>query len=154
MTKPYMDLPDRFNLYVNKQGPGGCWIWTGGRQRRNRYGTFGVDGRMLLAHRVSYTIHKGEIPCGLHVLHKCDVPYCVNPDHLFVGTHWDNMADKERKGRGNQLRGQKHANAKLTESDVYYIRSSSETANALAARFGVSFGLIGHVRKRRAWKHI
>lgn len=75
----------------------GCWLWraTGGR----RYGSLFVDGRREQAHRVSWLLHRGKIPDGLHVLHKCDTPLCVNPDHLFLGTHADNMADMKAKGR-------------------------------------------------------
>lgn len=148
-----LPLIERFLSYVDK-GVGECWIWNGARQARNRYGTFGIGGKILLCHRVSYELHCGEIPKGMHVLHKCDVPYCVNPAHLFLGSHQDNMADKERKGRGNQPKGERNGNAKLTADDIRSIRTSSETLKSLAARYGVSFGLIGHIKRGQAWNHI
>ncbi len=154
MTKPNMSVKDRFNLYVSEPNESGCWIWKGARQRPDRYGTFGIGGKMYLSHRVAYELHKGNIPSGVHVLHTCDIPYCVNPEHLFLGTHQDNMTDKERKGRGNQCEGKSHGNAKLTEHDVMEIRNSTETLKVLAVKYGVSFSLIGHIRNRRAWKHV
>lgn len=154
MTKPNMSIKDRFNIYVDASNKDGCWIWIGARQRRDRYGTFGIDGKMYLSHRVSYQIHKGEIPQGMHVLHTCDVPYCVNPDHLFLGSHHDNMTDKENKGRGKQAKGECSGNAKLTEDNVRDILASTEMYKSLAAKYGVSIGLIGHIRNRRAWKHV
>lgn len=76
-----------------------CWLWRGSRQTHG-YGTFYYQGTMHLSHRISWILTYGEIPTGLCVLHKCDNPPCVNPQHLFLGTHVDNMIDRERKGRG------------------------------------------------------
>jgi hypothetical protein len=89
----------RFMAKVNKTET--CWLWTGGIIVRGYpYGLFRVDrSPMKLAHRVSYELHKGEIPDGLNVLHTCDNPRCVNPEHLFVGTQKENIQDMNRKGR-------------------------------------------------------
>ena len=75
----------------------GCWIWMGGR--RGFYGCISVDNKTELAHRVAWTLYKGTIPNGLLVLHHCDTPLCVNPNHLFVGTQSDNIKDCVKKGR-------------------------------------------------------
>jgi hypothetical protein len=75
-----------------------CWLWQGVLNKKG-YGRYYTRGKVFFAHRVSYELFKGEIPPGLLVLHRCDVPTCVNPNHLFVGTHSDNAKDAVAKGR-------------------------------------------------------
>lgn len=87
-----------FWLHVEKDGPKGCWLWTG--RRSNGYGRCSFRGRSMMAHRASWIMARGPIPAGLLVLHDCDVPNCVNPDHLFLGTYKTNMDDMYAKGRG------------------------------------------------------
>lgn len=86
----------RFFSAINKTET--CWLWVKSKTKQG-YGDIGIKGHILYAHRVSWTIHFGEIPEGVHVLHKCDIPACVNPEHLFVGTAKDNSDDKIKKGR-------------------------------------------------------
>src|SRR6185369_11378251 len=103
---PSAEVIQRFFSHVNKDGPapvhqpklGPCWIWTAGTSRG--YGQFSRSHKVKVpAHRVSWVIHNGPIPDGLFVLHRCDRPECVRPDHLFLGTGDDNMADMVSKGR-------------------------------------------------------
>lgn len=90
---------ERFWAKVDKDGPGGCWIWTSTRNHRG-YGLFrDIPARQVATHRYSYMLHKGEIPEGLFVCHTCDNPPCCNPDHLWLGTHLENMRDRGAKGR-------------------------------------------------------
>lgn len=81
----------------------GCWIWTGAVNCERGYGYFLFDGKPRLAHRASWAMHKGQIPDGMNVLHRCDIPSCVNPNHLFLGTLSDNMQDCAAKGRAPQM---------------------------------------------------
>lgn len=128
----------------------GCHVWIGARDPRG-YGRVRYGGKACLAHRVSWECVNGPVPAGLCVLHKCDTPACINPDHLSLGTHQENMADRDRKGRGNQARGETHYRAKLTDDQVRLIRASVEPASSLARRYGVSCQHVNFIKtgKRR-----
>lgn len=140
-----------------------CWMWTGCKDSGG-YGMIRTgsvkDGTrtMTKATRMSWEIQYGPIPEGMHVLHRCDTPSCVHPDHLFLGTHTDNMRDRKAKGRGNHRRGSIHGRAKLTEADVLAIRekyaSLDWTQMDLAAEYGVSQPMIGYIVRRTTWRHI
>lgn len=101
---------ERFWEKVNKRSDNECWEWLGAKTlvRKAYYGHMRFEGKERKAHRISWTIAFGSIPDGLFVLHKCDNSICVNPNHLFLGTHEDNMRDMVEKGRS--LKGDKHPN--------------------------------------------
>lgn len=148
----------RFWSKVNKSS--GCWNWVGfcGRQG---YGIFYIGRRPFKAHRVSWTIHNGKIPHhdsanGMCVLHHCDNPSCVNPDHLFLGTNSDNVADMVKKDRQCTHIGTLNTCAKLTDIQVRVIRSRHPLImqTELAKIFSVLPSTINNVVKRRTWKHI
>lgn len=136
----------------------GCWLWSGAKLESG-YGVFKGDG-MRLAHRISWAMHNGAIPNGLFVLHKCDNPSCVNPDHLFMGTHTDNMQDMLKKGRKSLVRktGEQNGNSILNAAQVVEIRKIAAAKTmphrAIAAQYGVSIHLIRKVVYREVWKHI
>jgi hypothetical protein len=91
----------RFEALVSPEPMTGCWLWTGKLIAADEpYGVAGGSKHRERAHRRAWRLYRGEIPGDLHVLHRCDVPWCVNPDHLFLGTNADNVADKIGKGRG------------------------------------------------------
>jgi len=98
------DMIERDSIPVTECG---CWIWLGALSG-GRYGGIKVSGRVVRTNRAAWIAYHGNEPSNLHVLHHCDMPLCVNPDHLFLGTHQDNMDDKERKGRGNQPSGDRN----------------------------------------------
>ena len=141
----------------NIQKTESCWIWQG-FTLGDGYGGLIVDGKKVYAHRLSFDLHKGTIPPGMYVLHKCDVRKCVNPDHLFLGSHADNMRDKAKKGRVVKLFGERSGRAKLTESDVLQIRKAyaagGVTQQELADQYGVTKALVGQVVRRVVWPHI
>ena len=144
-------LLDRFTSKVSPEPNGGCWLWHSTLDGRG-YGTLKVDRRQVGAHRVSWEIHHGQIPSGMCVCHKCDVPTCVNPAHLFLGTHAENAADRDAKGRN--ARGVKHWKAKLSAKEVLEIRESKEKTKVLRLRFGVSRSTIQNIRRGSMWKSL
>ena len=116
-----------------------CWLWM--NQTNNQgYGKFRSGKRMVSAHRFSFELNFGEIPEGLMVCHSCDNRRCVNPNHLFLGSHAENMADRDTKQRNKPSFGLKNGKAKLTDEDVAEIRklyAAGITPTILAKRFGI-----------------
>lgn len=129
----------------------GCRLWVKATAAGG-YGQFSWKDRLRLAHRAAYELAHGLIPSGMVVCHKCDVPACINPDHLFLGTHVDNMRDAVAKGRA--VRGARHPLAKITESDARSISASPLSYARLATRYGVSKNLIYRIKKGIAWPHL
>jgi hypothetical protein len=154
-------LAERFWSKVDRRGPDDCWEWLGSRDKGyGKIGSGGRRGRPLQASRVSWEIHFGPIPDGLWVLHRCDNPPCVNPEHLFLGTRTDNIRDMHRKKRWapNPVRGEDNCLAKLSGNQVREIRDSYQgrygEKAALARRFGVSKNAIGNIIARKTWAHL
>jgi hypothetical protein len=157
-------VEERFLEKVNKDGPlcvhlgTKCWVWMGGTYPEG-YGEIKIDGYVRLAHRVSWEIANGEVPDGLCVLHKCDNPACVRPDHLFLGTKKDNVDDMVNKGRHrNNSAGERNANRKLTNTDVIAMRERFSmggiSASALARIHKISPRQARDIVKYRAWKSV
>ncbi len=133
--------------------PSGCWEWQAYKNAQG-YGKFGIDRKVKLAHRVSYELKHGELSDTICVLHKCDNPSCVNPDHLFLGTRGDNIRDCISKGRGDRVSGENHYKAKLSTEDVRLIRQSSKTGVELAKIFGVTHQTIYLIKQNKIWKKL
>lgn len=146
-------VEERFNRFVIQEPMSGCWLWTCATQS-HKYGVIRFEGKNIRAHRMSWVLNKGVIPKGQKVLHRCDVPECVNPKHLFLGTQQDNIKDCIDKGRRLTPEGQSHCNAKLTEEQVIAIRNDSRQQKLIAAEYGVSRFTIGDIQHRRNWKHV
>jgi len=130
----------------------GCWVWSGASTKFG-YGVMGGPNRTVLyAHRVSHEIHKGEIPTGFVVMHKCDNPKCVNPDHLCVGTHAENIKDCIAKGRSS--RGEKNGMARITRLQVDEMRKRvlcGERQCDVAKEYGISKSHISSICNGRRW---
>lgn len=148
-------LAERFWNKVQKTES--CWLWLGSSNRRG-YGAIDVDGVLLRSHRVSWELANGPIPDGLYVLHRCDNPSCVNPEHLFIGTQKENMQDCSRKGRKAGLAGNENPAAKLTAEDVHNIRKLHATGvggNQIAKMYPqVSLSAIFRIIARRSWQSV
>ena len=144
-------LDRRFELQHTPVPESGCWLWTG-TTNRSGYGRINVRGSVWLAHRASWLMHRGEIPAGLHVCHKCDTPACVNPDHLFLGDNADNHADKIAKGRQGAARGEASGVAKLSDADVAAIRADPRPTKEVAAAYGITVRYVNSLL-RRQWRN-
>lgn len=156
-------FPERFWAKVDKNGPirpcppypadlGQCWIWTGSRSTKG-YGRIGRGRRqthhVILAHVASWILHCGLVPDGKQICHKCDVAFCVNPNHLFPGTNLENIYDMISKGRHSK---------KLSVSQIIEIRNLYQFGKVgyqtLANKFGVVWSTIRDVVRRKTWTHI
>ena len=143
----------RFEWSYLPEPNSGCWLWlkyltpTG-------YGLFYYPPRnMVCAHIVAWELFKGERK-GLHVLHTCNNPCCVNPEHLKLGTHQENMQDRTLANRTYRHIGVKNGRAKLTEADVILIRKDKRWQRFVAKQYGVGVTTIQKIRRREIWKHV
>lgn len=135
--------------------PSGCWIWKSFKSKSG-YAEITWKGEKKRTNRISFEVFKDKIPTGMYVCHTCDNPLCVNPDHLYIGTHQDNIDDKLKKGR--QSKGKEIGRSKLDEEKVNEIRRIAEKEEFSHERigeiFGVSQSCISRIVKRLTWKHI
>ena len=179
MAKAYRTIPhvsesdkQKFLDRIEIDEQTGCHNWTGNTSSQG-YGLLRIDGEKYLASRISYAIYHGEFPAEFCCCHHCDNPKCVNPEHLFLGTHADNMTDKTKKGRGNQPRGENHwsktqplliprgANhyaAKLDDAKALEIvrlrKEDGLSQRAIAKEFGVCHAIVGRIINRKIWTHL
>lgn len=145
---------ERFDKKVNKKGPNGCHLWTGATINGG-YGHFRLNHTMVSAHRFAYIQANGPVPKGLKVCHSCNNPGCVNPEHLFVDTHHNNM--KRMKEEGRLAKGSDHGAAKLDEAKVKYIRRlyrEGLTMAEIAKMHNVNAVTISKIINGVRWSHV
>lgn len=151
--KSYGTPRERFENKFKKSSTKECWEWLGNKDKCG-YGRFFKEGKLTsyLSHRFSYELYIGDIDEGYCVCHLCDNTSCVNPSHLFLGTHKDNMNDRDNKKRCQ--RGEKSGVSKLKEEDVKGIRESNLKSSKLEIMYGVSRSTISLIKSRKSWRHI
>ena len=142
---------EKFRARVSPPNAAGCCLWVG--SIRHSYGIFYINERHVLAHRIAWELANGLIPDGLNVLHRCDTPACVNPEHLFIGTNAENIADKVAKGRQAFQRGSTRGMARLTEAEAVEIFLASGTPKTIGERYGISKGHVTNIKGRKSWAH-
>lgn len=131
----------------------GCLIWMRGDNAQG-YGRVCFDGRQYHAHRIAWSLINGPIEIGKYILHHCDTPACINPRHLFIGTHADNSRDMVKKGRGAGTKGVSHNKAVLTDSQILEIRGSDVKNVVLCKKYNVHHSTIARVRRGDTWSHV
>ena len=131
-----------------------CVLWKGAKDS-NGYGQSWKYGKPFKAHRDSYEkANNIKLSSTDFILHKCDTPSCINPEHLFIGTQLDNMRDKINKGRDKYSFGEAHYNSKLKETDIIYIKNSSKKNKDLAIELQVDASHISRIRRGERWKNV
>ena len=146
-----LSIPDRLMKFSVKDVVTECRNWIGCLNNGN-YGTILANGKMKLAHRVSYETFVGPIPDGKVVCHKCDNPKCINQDHLFIATQIENVADRNAKNR--QAKGDRQGSAKLTQEIVRVIRESPLSLSGISTKYNISRSQAGRIRQRIYWQHV
>ena len=150
-------LHDRFWSFVTKTD--GCWLWTG-RSLNHGYGQYWVNGKRWIASRLAWHLTYGHIPANQQVCHKCDLPQCVRPDHLYLASQVRNLEDMRQKGRGKLLltrQGSANNKAKLTIAqvrDIQTLRQQGCSWRRLGKHYGVCHTTIAAAVIGRTWKHI
>lgn len=147
-----MPIKERLALRSVAQ-PNGCIIFTGNLNPAG-YGRLWVKGRIYYPHRLSYMVNIGPIPAGMCVCHRCDSPPCINPAHLFLGTHADNAADMIQKGRAPYRPDIRQISAKLSKSQAIAIKNDSRSYRQIANDYGISKSLVHGIKSGRNWNHI
>lgn len=165
----FKPLADRLKGKYAIDNVTGCWLWTGtvpnprpthdyGRVYTSRY-----PRRSEMAHRASWRVHRGDIPDGMNVLHRCDTPRCINPEHLFLGTQDENNKDRARKGRSQTMRGSANTRATINEDTAREIKRRLAVGVSgqprgwcvrIAKDMGVSVNIVRLISNGRCWSHV
>jgi hypothetical protein len=145
-------LMERFMEKVSEEPTSGCWFWLGALDPGG-YGTMSIKRRPMRAHRLAWTLYRGEIPTGIMVCHHCDTRDCVNPNHLFLGTAQDNAEDMKKKGRSRS--GERNRAARLTWQQVREMRRLLEEGRLrereVATLCAISIGTVNAIKLKKTW---
>jgi len=147
----------RFWDKVDRGDDDECWEWQACVESQWGYGQFSVDGDARSAHRVAYKLEKGSIG-DMFVLHTCDNRTCVNPNHLYLGTHEDNMNDRDERGRTYSGKGEDNSFSSLNDDEVavikWKIQETQITLKEIAGEYGVSLSAVGEISRGSTWTHV
>ena len=162
LSKQYLKKRAEMRFWVNVKKSDGCWLWIGRHRTDKGYGRIHFGSRYVMATRFLWeTILGRHIPEDYQMLHRCDVPACVNPDHLFVGTRSDNMRDSVSKGRFNSkprgLKGVSHWGARLSDEQVRQIRkmkSAGVSTTTIMAIYKMCRSNICDIVAKRLWANV
>ena len=147
---------ERFWEKVDQSGD--CWLWRAATVSHMGYGHFWNGERVELAHRYSWRLANGAIPDGALILHACDVPRCVNPEHLYPGDHLQNARDKRKRGREANTVGSANGRALVNENDVAVIRllwiNSGLNQSQIGAMYGISRQAVSAIVRRERWADV
>lgn len=153
---PKIPLLDRIESKYEAVTESGCWIWTASVNKAG-YGQISMPGRPMLAHRVCWEFYKGPIPNGKFICHKCDTPGCINPDHMFVGDHRDNMQDMRNKGRAPKVesaKGDKNKSSKISNETALAIFNAEGPQREICKTFNVSRSTLQAIKYGRQWSSV
>ena len=156
MARPKKGITFWDRVYSKVSKDGDCLVFTGCRDDCG-YGRIFRNGKLTRLHRAVWERDHGAIPTDRVVMHSCDKPACIEPSHLRLGTQVENIRDMDSKNRRRSIIGSQHSRAKLHERDIPKIRAmldSGHTCSAIGEIFGVTEGMIRHIKKRRAWNHV
>ncbi len=153
MTGKHGSPIERFERYYIPEPNSGCWIWLGSLNLAG-YGYFYFPPRnMVSAHTAAWELYRGPRN-GWHVLHNCDNPCCVNPEHLRLGTHQDNIDDREKRHRRQPPKGSLNGRATLTEANILQIRADTRWPRFIAKDWNMPVSTVKKIRDRYTWKHV
>lgn len=155
MRGKYLRPDERARFEAKFRVTPGCWFWAAGKLASG-YGRFRREnyGDTVMAHRFSYELYVGAIPAGLVVMHACDNPSCVNPAHLSVGTHGDNVMDRVSKQRSFRPIGQINPHSVLTEKQAAAIFMDGRKQRLIAADYGIQPNHVSQIKTGKLWPHI
>jgi len=156
-VKPNQREAERFNAKYKKGSKSSCWEWLG-KLGKNGYGLFYMmrpPRKTFHAHRVAWSHHNNrDVPDGMMICHTCDNRSCVNPDHLYLGTGYDNNSDTVKRHRAKRKRGSECSWSKLTEKQVIDIVKSTATQQKIAERYGLDQSTVSQIKAGLRWKHL